>query len=63
MRDPLHETMFKIQGRLKDISSACLIGVDSWDKYNQLIGKARGLQEALDVIDAVLTEDEEDSGN
>jgi hypothetical protein len=60
MKDPFYATMFKIQAELKILSEACLNGVESWDKYNQLIGRARGLQETLDIMNEVLKEDEED---
>lgn len=61
MKDPLYETMFKIQAELKFLSEASLNGVESWDKYNQLIGQARGLKESLDIINQVLKEDEEEN--
>lgn len=60
MKDPLFEAMFKIQAELKFLSEASLDGVESWDKYNQLIGRARGLKESLEIINQVLKEDEED---
>jgi len=59
MKDPLHETIFKIKESLEALSGACLNGVESWDKYNQLVGRAQGLQESLDTINMVLQEDEE----
>ena len=61
MKDPFYATMFKIQEELKLISEACLNGADSWDKYNQLVGRAQGLKEALEMMNEVLREDEEDS--
>jgi len=60
MKDPLFEAMFKIQAELKFLSEASLDGVESWDKYNQLIGRARGLKESLEIINQVLREDEEE---
>ena len=60
MKDPLYVSMFKMQAELKNLSEACINGVDSWDKYNQLVGQARGIKEALDIINQVLKEDEED---
>lgn len=63
MRDPLYETIAKVKQAKQEIAEACLNGVDSWDKYLKLVGKAQGLQETLDIIDGVLKEDEEDYGN
>ena len=60
MKDPLFESVFKIKEAHKEIGVACLNGVESWEKYQQLIGRAQGLQEALDIINNVLKEDEED---
>ena len=63
MRDPLYETIAKVKQARQEIGEACLSGVDSWEKYLKLVGKAQGLQETLDIIDGVLKEDEEDYGN
>ncbi len=59
MKDPLYDSMFRIQAELKELATACIRGVESWDKYNQLIGRAQGMQDALDIINLVLKEDEE----
>jgi hypothetical protein len=63
MLDPLNATIAKVKQAKQEIAEACLNGVDTWDKYLKLVGKAQGLQEALDIIDGVLKEDEEDYGN
>ena len=60
MKDPVYASVFKIREAIDDIKSAFLNGVDSWDRYNQLVGRGQGLQEALDIINEVLQEDEED---
>lgn len=60
MKDPVYETIFKLKEAVKDLEYAALNGVDSWDKYNQLVGRNQGLQEALDIINVVLKEDEEE---
>ncbi len=60
MKDPISESISKLKETLKDLSEACINGVDSWDKYNQLVGQARGIKDALDIINNVLREDEED---
>lgn len=63
MLDPLNATIAKVKQAKQEIADACLSGVDSWEKYQRLVGKAQGLQETLDIIDGVLKEDEEDYGN
>lgn len=59
MKDPLYESIFKIKEAVELLQDGVLNGVDSWDKYNQLVGRGQGLKEALDIINSVLKEDEE----
>ena len=59
MKDPIYATVFKIKETIQELEYAALNGADSWDSYNQLIGRGRGLKEALEIINAVLKEDEE----
>lgn len=59
MKDPLYESIFKIKEAIQFLQMGVLSGVDSWDKYNQLVGRGRGLEEALEIINSVLKEDEE----
>ncbi|CAB5219279.1 hypothetical protein UFOVP229_51 [uncultured Caudovirales phage] len=59
MKDPIYTTVFKLKEAIQDLEYAALNGADSWDSYNQLIGRGRGLKEALEIINAVLKEDEE----
>lgn len=59
MKDPLYESIFKIKEAVEFLQNGVLTGVDSWDKYNQLVGRGQGLKEALDIINSVLKEDEE----
>lgn len=58
-KDPLYESIFKIKEAVEFLQDSVLTGVDSWDKYNQLVGRGQGLKEALDIINSVLREDEE----
>ena len=37
------------------------INVNSFDDYKQYVGKLEGLQTALDIIDQILTEDDEEN--
>ena len=59
MKDPLYESIFKIKEAVELLQDGVLSGGDSWDKYNQLVGRGQGLKEALDIINSVLKEDEE----
>ena len=59
MKDPLYESIFRIKEAVQFLQIGVLNGVDSWDKYNQLVGRGQGLQEALEIINSVLREDEE----
>ena len=59
MKDPLYESIFKIKEAVLLLQDGVLNGVDSWDKYNQLVGRGQGLKEALAIINSVLKEDEE----
>jgi hypothetical protein len=59
MKDPLYESIFKIKEAVEFLQNGVLNGVDSWDKYNQLVGRGQGLKEALDIINNVLQEDKE----
>jgi len=61
MEDPLFETIFKIKQSRQELADACLSGVDNWETYLRIVGRAQGLQEALDIINIVLKEDEEDT--
>ena len=59
MKDPLYESIFRIKEAVEFLQDGVLSGVDSWDKYNQLVGRGQGLKEALEIINSVLQEDEE----
>ena len=59
MKDPLYESIFRIKEAVQFLQIGVLNGVDSWDKYNQLVGRGQGLKEALEIINSVLREDEE----
>jgi len=59
VKDPIYESIFKIKEAVEFLQDGVLSGVDSWDKYNQLVGRGQGLKEALEIINSVLREDEE----
>lgn len=63
MKDPVYASIFAIKEELDLLKTALLNGTDSWERYNQLIGKGQGLKEALAIIENVLKEDEEENGN
>jgi hypothetical protein len=60
MKDPIYQTVFKIKDVIQELEFAALNGADSWDSYNRLIGRGQGLREALEIINGVLQEDEEE---
>lgn len=59
VKDPIYESIFRIKEAVEFLQNGVLSGVDSWDKYNQLVGRGQGLKEALEIINSVLREDEE----
>lgn len=59
IKDPIYESIFRIKEAVEFLQNGVLSGVDSWDKYNQLVGRGQGLKEALEIINSVLKEDEE----
>ena len=59
VKDPIYESIFRIKEAVEFLQDGVLSGVDSWDKYNQLVGRGQGLKEALEIINSVLREDEE----
>ena len=63
MKDPVYASIFAIREELDILKQALLNGTDSWERYNQLVGKGQGLSEALAIIESVLKEDEEENGN
>ena len=61
MKDILSEIISRVRAEVKNQAEAVTAGtnVTSFEDYKQHIGEIRGLQTALDIIDEVLTEDDE----
>lgn len=61
MRDILSEIISRIKAEVQNQAEAVTAGTNivSYEDYKQHIGLIRGLQSSLDIIDEVLTDDEE----
>lgn len=63
MKDIIGEIISRVKTELKDQAEAVTAGVNinSFDDYKQSVGTIQGLQLALDIINEILTEDDEDN--
>ena len=61
MRDPISELIARIGSTKESIAEtvSAAHGVDSFEKYQRLVGRNEGLQVALDLLNDILTESEE----
>ena len=61
MRDIVSEIISRVRTELKNQAEAVTAGTNivSFEDYKQHIGEIRGLEAALEIIDEVLTEDDE----
>ena len=61
MRDPVYETINQIKIEKQKLADAVTAGVNvnSYEDYQRLIGRIEGFTETLDIIDSILTEDDE----
>jgi hypothetical protein len=61
MKDILSEIISRVRAEVKNQAEAVTAGTNivSFEDYKQHIGCIRGLQLTLDIIDEVLTEDDE----
>lgn len=62
MRDPINELISLIKETQKEIATTVAAGhgVNSFETYQRLVGRHEGLQITLDLINDVLTGDEEE---
>jgi hypothetical protein len=62
MKDIVSEIISRVRAELKIQADTVTAGmnVNSFDDYKQYIGKIEGLQAALDIVDEILTEDNEE---
>ena len=61
MKDILSEIISRVRAEVKNQAETVTAGTNvvSFEDYKQHIGQIRGLQTTLDIIDEVLTEDDE----
>lgn len=62
MKDILSEILKRIKTAQHEMSEAIASGsnVHSFDAYQKLVGKREGLSDTLAIIEAILSEDDED---
>ena len=63
MKDIISEIIGRVKTEIKDQAEAVTAGVNinSFDDYKQSIGTIQGLQLALDIVNEILTENDEDN--
>lgn len=62
MKDIISEVIKRLKSADKDLTLAISSGVNVHDyaTYQRLVGQKNGVQESLDIINQILSEDEED---
>lgn len=62
MKDIVSEMIKRLKNADKDLTLAISSGVNVHDfaSYQRLVGQKAGIQDALDIINEILSEDEED---
>ena len=63
MKDIISEIIGRVKTEIKDQAEAVTAGtnINSFDDYKQAVGTIQGLQLALDIVNEILTEDDEDN--
>jgi hypothetical protein len=63
MKDIISEIIGRVKAEIKDQAEAVTAGsnINSFDDYKQSVGTIQGLQLALDIVNEILTEDDEDN--
>ena len=63
MKDILSEIIGRVKTEQKALAETVTAGtnVNSFEDYQRLVGRHEGLQITLDIINEILTEDEEES--
>ena len=63
MKDIISEIISRLKVEVKIQAETVTAGtnINSFDDYKQYLGKIVGLQSSLEIIDEILTEDEEDN--
>ena len=62
MKDIISEVIGRVKAEIKIQADTVTAGmnVNSYEDYKQYIGKIEGLQIALNIVDEILTEDDEE---
>jgi hypothetical protein len=62
MKDIVSEIISRVRAEIKIQADTVTAGinVNSFDDYKHYVGKIEGLTSALDIIDEILTEDDEE---
>jgi hypothetical protein len=62
MKDLISELIERLKSADKELTTAIAsaVNVHTFDAYQRLVGKREGLVEALDIINQILNEDDED---
>lgn len=62
MKDIISEVIGRVKAEIKIQADTVTAGmnVNSYEDYKQCIGKIEGLQIALNIVDEILTEDDEE---
>jgi hypothetical protein len=62
MKDIISEIISRLKAEVKIQAETVTAGtnINSFDDYKQYLGKIEGLQSSLEIIDEILTEDEEE---
>ena len=62
MKDIISELIERISSTKKEVAEtvSAARGVDSFDKYQRLVGRHEGMQISLDLLNDIMTEDGQD---
>lgn len=63
MKDIISEIIGRVSAEIKAQAEAVTAGtnINTFDDYKQYVGKIEGLQTALDIVNEILTEDDEEN--
>jgi hypothetical protein len=63
MKDIISEIIGRVSAEIKAQAETVTAGtnINTFDDYRQYVGKIEGLQTALDIVNEILTEDDEEN--
>jgi hypothetical protein len=63
MKDIISEIIGRVSAEIKVQAETVTAGtnINTFDDYKQYVGKIEGLQTALDIVNEILTEDDEEN--